>query len=642
MKKADYLETIDLYKDPYKVWYHRRYDALHGTPALSYEDSWLSKKYDLFIDAAGSADSHFVNILEKDLGNGAIEGTAPSPLSNHAKEGASLPDFIYGDEDSNLSNPYFKPGYSPDTIDSFFYPGGLCLIDKDLCQGISESTGLKKGSYEYLRACFKKAKKVVRTPEVLYHSEGSNEYSYSKDFTESPRIAAAFKKPFSKDISAIILSKDHPKLAETCLSGLTDTKGHERLEILLIDNGSSPENREEYQKICSFYGVTYIHHPMDFNFSKLCNLGAANTKGNFLLFLNDDIEFPENQRFLDLMAEAAMRPHVGAVGVKLLYPGGRNIQHIGVSLLKSGPSHKLSGYEDSTIYQHGINRFPVNMLAVTAACLMVQRDRFLSVGGFNEKLAVAYNDTDLCLKLLEKGFYNISLNQCSLIHAESVTRKSDSKKRSAFERLKVEKELFLKSHSEYLSNGDPFYNPNLTDTDFAYRVKEPYPEETLKPHKGHQGAFLGSISAFLDDGTKISLVPPQGHHKKKFHHSLDSIEYHLTDAYGNEDYIEIRGWVFIEYDKPWEYDPFFILISGSDCLIFPAARYMREDVQRVFQGKPGAELAGIMCRVEKAAYDSKNWDSIGIGLAKSSFFDKSKLKGFAALESLKDSEKPEE
>ena len=243
----------------------------------------------------------------------------------------------------------------------------------------------------------------------------------------------------------------------------------------MVDNGSSEENREKMETLQRTYGFTYVYEPMPFNFSKMCNLGERKAKGDLILLMNDDIEIIEGS-WLERMAGQALLPHVGAVGAKLWYAGTENIQHAGVTNLKIGPSHKLVTFPDEEDYYFGRNRVTYNVAAVTGACLMVLRKKYEKVGGMDESLPVAYNDVDLCFKLLEAGYVNVQRNDAVLYHHESLSRGLDEQNDGKWERLLAEKEALYERHPQ-LRGEDPFYHKDLIDNASNYMCNYKYPHE---------------------------------------------------------------------------------------------------------------------------------------------------------------------
>lgn len=203
---------------------------------------------------------------------------------------------------------------------------------------------------------------------------------------------------------------------------------------------------------------------MEFNFSFMCNCGGKVSKGEFVLFLNDDIEIPsKDPLWLEKMLGQAQLSHVAMVGAKLLYPGTDIIQHDGIINLKEGPAHILCKAHDSKNYYYGRNRVEYNYSSVTAACMMVEKKIYTQLGGFNNELPVAYNDVDICLKAVEKGYYNVVRNDVCLYHHESVSRGLDIEQDKK-NRLMKEKEKLYMSHTALYVN-DPFYNINLSNQD---------------------------------------------------------------------------------------------------------------------------------------------------------------------------------
>ena len=399
---------------------------------------------------------------------------------------------VYGDEDvckeGVRENPWFKPDWSPDRFLSSFYFGGLVAVRANalvkaweaghdpsfyllLCRMIKEHGGFAKRSAGI-------SMPVYHIRQVLFHSLQPG-YEQIKD------LALPEKLPFllfdrtageregngagKVEVSIIIPSKDHPEILFRCLRSLVEkTRTSVIYEVLVVDNGSSEENRLRITKELEGFGKAseggrsfhYIYQPMEFNFSVMCNLGAQKAQGAILLFLNDDMEIIQAD-WLDKMVEKARLPYVGGVGVKLLYPDSTTIQHAGITNLRVGPAHKLQFLDDRKVYYHGMNRGVHNMLGATGACLMMRRSVFEEAGGFPAELAVAFNDVDLCYTIYEKGYYNVVRNDAALYHHESLSRGKDGESKEKQLRLLREKDLLYERHQE-LYGKDPFYHPYLT------------------------------------------------------------------------------------------------------------------------------------------------------------------------------------
>ena len=244
---------------------------------------------------------------------------------------------LYGDEDlkgekGKSRDPYFKPDWSPDLLDRCFYFGSIVAMRKDFFNKAAESlepgtllqtvkqndymmTGLSK-YIQWMYRCVEMAGGyqkgscgIGHVSQILFHCSGViSEFLYKHDLSGLPEnsdtLMAAFRQEIEESgnpeeplITVVIPSRDHPGLLEKCLRSVQDTGKGLRLETIVVDNGSSAENKEETEKLVRTLtgenlAVTYLYRPMEFNFSRMCNLGAEAARGRFLLFLNDDVEKP--------------------------------------------------------------------------------------------------------------------------------------------------------------------------------------------------------------------------------------------------------------------------------------------------------------------------------------------------------------
>ncbi|MBQ3514259.1 MAG: glycosyltransferase [Lachnospiraceae bacterium] len=442
---------------------------------------------------------------------------APNALYEMVKklnEGVEY-DFIYSDEDKidndgkNRHMPHFKSDWAPDTLMSYMYTSHFSMYRKSI---VDELGGLRIGyegsqDYDFTLRFMEKTRKVGHVPKVLYHwreTEGSTATSPET----KPYILEAAKKAkedalkrrgvegsveLVEDIyqyrvnyhptgnplvSVIIPSKDNVKVYERCIQTLYEKTAYKNFEVIHVDNGSSEENKRGYENIARTYGVQYHYQPMNFNFSAMCNIGAKQAKGSYLLFLNDDIEIIKGD-WLERMLGQAMQQHVGAVGAKLLYPGIGNIQHTGVINLSQGPVHCFANMPDDVIYDFCRNKLDFNYSAVTGACLLLSREKFDAVGGFEEELPVAYNDVDLCFKLTEQGYFNVLRNDAVLYHHESVSRGYDHASAEKMQRLTRERNKLYERHPQFYQK-DCFYSQNLTQTLPDFSVEAEVREIDLK------------------------------------------------------------------------------------------------------------------------------------------------------------------
>ena len=291
-------------------------------------------------------------------------------------------------------------------------------------------------------------------------------------------------------VSIIIPSKDNPDILKCCLQSISKFTKYIDYEIVVVDNGSNDSNRKEYEKLIdTFEGqASYVYEKADFNFSHMCNIGAAKAKGNLLLFLNDDIEIIgqdyEDTDWLSVLAGQAKQESTGAVGAKLLYPDSSYIQHVGVINYESSCFAHLyaKAVDDENIKAHR-NYADYDCLCVTGACFMLEKAKFDKAGGFDEAFEITHNDVDICLTLHEQGYYNVLRNDVVLFHHESFSRGDDEVDEEKNRRNMHARDMTYEKHPG-LEKYDPFYSPLLTQTENNYRFgDEIYSVIYRKPKK---------------------------------------------------------------------------------------------------------------------------------------------------------------
>lgn len=454
-------------------------------------------------------------------------------------------DFIYSDEDklsedgTKRRNPFFKPDWSPDTFMSLMYTCHLAVYRKSL---LDELGGLRVGlegsqDYDLVLRVMEKTNRIGHVPKILYHWR-EREESTANDISAKPYIIETTKKAklealerrgvkghleYIKDIvmfrvvyevvgnprvSIIIPSKDNYDILKQCLTSIRKETKYQNYEIIVVDNGSAEETHAEYTQMCKELDCKYHYAPMEFNFSKMCNIGAHLADGQFLLFLNDDIRV-EGAEWLERMLGHAQQPHTGAVGCKLIYPNTNLIQHVGVVSFMVGPGHAFQRINDDLNCYWGRNKLEYNYSAVTGACLMIDRKKYDQVGGFSEQLPVAYNDIDLCFNLVEAGYYNVVRTDVRLYHYESVSRGYDAVSPEKAARQQREMKKLYDRHPEF-KGYDPCYNPNLigNSDNFSLRllkVKEIETPEETQQVLVEKGSLQYKVEEFTDEAVvKIS------------------------------------------------------------------------------------------------------------------------------------------
>ncbi len=407
-------------------------------------------------------------------------------------------DFIYSDEDKLTEDgkirhlPFFKPDWSPDLFLSMMYTNHLAVYRTSLVQKIGGLRSAYNGAQDYdmtLRFLeVTENSRVAHIPKVLYHwRERSESIAFSMDSKNYATEAACRAKEDALRrrkitghmetiigifqhrvlyevegnplVSIIIPSKENPEVLFRCINSIRCITAYHNYEIIIVDNGSSINNKRIIEKFLATHHCKYIYDLNDFNFSHMCNLGAKSAQGNLLLFLNDDIEIFQAD-WLERIIGQAQQEHVGAVGIKLFYPETTLIQHAGISNLEKAPGHTFYRLNDNNTYYFAMNRVDYDCLAVTGACLLIDKEKFILVGGFDENLAVSYNDIDLCFKLYEQGYYNVLRNDVVAYHHESLSRGADNISEEKMFRLEQEKKRLYIKHPK-LKGKDPFYNPNF-------------------------------------------------------------------------------------------------------------------------------------------------------------------------------------
>lgn len=406
-------------------------------------------------------------------------------------------DIIYTDEDRSnggtRSKPFFKPDWSPDLLMSMNYIGHLLVVKKSL---LERAGGFREGidgsqEHDLILRLSELTPNIVHIPQVLYHWQVTPG-SVSNQEENRLRAIEAGKKAVEDAInrrglggivtvmenghyrvkyqvkgepliSIIIPTKDRVDLLSRCLESIIKKSTYHNFEIIVVDNGSADVKTLDYFYEISNRMENCFVFPFSgpFNFSRINNFAARKAKGDFLLFLNNDTEVITSD-WLEEMLSHVQRPGIGAVGVKLLFPDDR-IQHAGVILGIGGVAGHA--FYSMPLGSPGYMEFATvtrNCMAVTAACLMMSKKLFEEVGGFDEELDVAYNDIDLCLRVVEKGHYIVWTPHTILYHYESASRGQALTEHNI--------QYFCRKWQFLIKNGDPFYNRNLTLSHYDYRI----------------------------------------------------------------------------------------------------------------------------------------------------------------------------
>lgn len=406
-------------------------------------------------------------------------------------------DLIYTDEDCLIEKgvhcaPTFKPDWSPDLLMSVNYVGHLLVVRRTHIEKIGGFRDRIAGYsyYDLILRLSELTRKIFHIPQILYHwREKPSSTSYltkSKQMDmeagrevigealarrningqvsimENGHYRVNYQVKGEPLISIIIPTRDGLELLSRCLDSIQSKSTYQNYEIIVVDNGSTDENTLEYLDGLTRkdrFTVLPFHGP--FNYSCINNFAVSQSRGEYLLFLNNDTEVI-TPNWLEEMLSIAQRPETGAVGVKLIFPDKR-IQHGGVILGIGGiAGHAFYGLPDNEPGYMELLTLRRNCAAVTAACLMVRRSVFIEVEGFDEKLDVAYNDVDFCLKIADLGYLNVWTPYAVLYHYESATRR--------YSLYENNTKYFYQKWRSVFEKGDSFYNPNLTLNYHDYRI----------------------------------------------------------------------------------------------------------------------------------------------------------------------------
>ncbi len=434
-------------------------------------------------------------------------------------------EFFYSDEDKmdeygNRFDAYFKPDFAIDTLRAQNYICHFSVLKKELMDKLGGFNSEFDGAQDYdlfLRVAENvKPENIIHIPRILYHWRAiatstakldSNAKNYAF-VSGNKAIEAHLKRVGLKGtvsdgcvpgiyridyevignpkVSIVIPNKDGLDMLKVCINSVLEKSTYDNYEIVVVENNSTTEEIFEYYKeIEKNDKVKVVYYPnKGFNYSAIINFGVKNSDGEYVIQLNNDTELL-TPNWLELMLGFCQREDVGGVGVKLYYDDD-TIQHAGITVGIGG----IAGNRFKSIPKDGHAYFAEesmiqNLSAVTAACIMNPRSVYEEVGYMEEKLAVAFNDVDFCLKVREKGYLIVFNPYVEFIHYESKTRGAEDTPEK-IKRFQGEINTFEERWHDFLDKGDPYYNINLSLDTEVYHMKNiaiNYDRDVLKDRR---------------------------------------------------------------------------------------------------------------------------------------------------------------
>lgn len=442
-------------------------------------------------DAAGDECAQAQSLLHAATGDyilpivpGAL--LAPHALASFAAAGASTDaDLLYSDHDhvSNQGqrvNPWFKPDWSPEYLRGTLYVGPAFCVRRHLAlqAGGFNSNDDVRHLHDFLLRLAECVTRVHHIPDVLFHLlqpvelpddaavsainahlERSRLPARARPGVRARRITFDPLLTSEALVSIIIPTRDAPAYLARCLGSIFERSSYRRFEVILVDNDTKdPEALAVMQR----YPVRRAPFPGPFNYSRANNLGAAQAQGEYLLLLNNDTEVLAPDWIQHLLYYAC-QPDVGAAGGLLLYPN-RTVQHAGVVVgMSTVADHVMRGFAADHDGYFGSLSCAREVLALTAACLMIKKKNFDRLKGFDERFRTHFQDVDLCLRLRALGLRLIYTPRAVLFHYESATR--------GHEYDDADSALLLERWADVYARGDPYYNPHFDRRCLNYSLR---------------------------------------------------------------------------------------------------------------------------------------------------------------------------
>lgn len=439
---------------------------------------------------------------------------------------------VYADEDvidgdGARSAHYFKPDWNEALLFSQNYLGGFVAFRRSLALEAGGCRDELDGDCAWglvLQVTARAPEGTIHhLPFVLSHRRGSQNSSQPRLASERERSTQAHEERLARvgqqvelepvgdssyrtrhalpkeppAVSVIVPSTGKLELLASCLDGVLNRTSYADLDVLLVVNETHKDmaDRRDYlEALTARPRVRVLYHEdRPFNFSWVNNWAVGQARGEVVCFLNDDTEVIESD-WLSAMVGHIVQDRVGAVGAMLYYPDDR-IQHAGVVLGAGGiAAHNYGGARRGASGYHDRALIDQDVSCVTAACMLMRRDVFLNLGGYDEALGVAFNDVDLCLRLRAAGWRIVWAPGAELYHRESVsTGRHDLGERE--DEWEVAYSIMRSRWSEQLA-ADPHYSPNLS-LDPLQLWEPAFPPRISYPWRADSSNFGADVQAAL-------------------------------------------------------------------------------------------------------------------------------------------------
>jgi O-antigen biosynthesis protein len=385
---------------------------------------------------------------------GDLLATDGLDIYSHRAADAGTASVIYADDDllahGNRHSPHFKSSWNPELFEHHDFISGSAIVrvTPEMFLGLDQENWVE----QLTKRAIARGPAPVHLPAVLHHRE-------KRPIPVRPSKPARLIAEEAPAVTIIVPTRNQLSYLQTCIDGVRRT-AYPNFDLMVVDNESDDREALDYLAALSAEDATVLRVSGAFNFSALNNAAVRHARGEFVCFLNNDVELIDPD-WLALLVRQAVRSDVGAVGSRLLYPDG-TVQHAGVVTgVGGGAAHAHRNLSDDDSGYFLRDRLPQRVTAVTAACMVVSKAKFLAVGGFDETdFPVAFNDVDLCLKLNGRGWQSFYEPRSVLIHHESKSRGNDSTRGN---RARFAGELAaLKQHWGTDLQRDPFHHPHLS------------------------------------------------------------------------------------------------------------------------------------------------------------------------------------